>query len=122
MPPFPPKTTFFAAAQLQIHPARAILDPRRDNLAGYAAPARPKLSKAFRQVGKTWNSRWNGGTLHAGGLTAEQKAVKLLAAHIRKLRGERGPPQERLAELAQMYRTYLGGIETARRNPSFKSL
>jgi transcriptional regulator with XRE-family HTH domain len=24
--------------------------------------------------------------------------------------------------LAQMHRTYLGGIETARRNPSFKSL
>jgi DNA-binding XRE family transcriptional regulator len=57
-----------------------------------------------------------------GGLTAEQKAVKLLAAHIRKLRGERGLSQERLAELAQMHRTYLGGIETARRNPSFKNL
>jgi transcriptional regulator with XRE-family HTH domain len=55
-------------------------------------------------------------------LTAEQKAVKLLAAHIRKLRGERGLSQERLAELAQMHRTYLGGIETARRNPSFKNL
>ena len=73
-------------------------------------------------MGKTGNSRWNGGTVHAGGLTAEQKAVKLLAAHIRKLRGERGLSQERLAELAQMHRTYLGGIETARRNPSFKSL
>ena len=48
--------------------------------------------------------------------------MKLLAAHIRKLRGERGLSQERLAELAQMHRTYLGGIETARRNPSFKNL
>ena len=55
-------------------------------------------------------------------MTAEQKAVKLLAAHIRKLRGERGLSQERLAELAQMHRMYLGGIETARRNLSFKNL
>ena len=55
-------------------------------------------------------------------MTAEQKAVKLLAAHIRKLRSERGLSQERLAELAQMHRTYLGGIETARRNLSFKNL
>jgi transcriptional regulator with XRE-family HTH domain len=55
-------------------------------------------------------------------LTAEQKAVKLLAARLRKLRAERGYSQERLAELASMHRTYLGGIETARRNPSFKNL
>src|ERR1017187_9700798 len=54
---FREKKTFVAAGELQIHPARAILDPRRDNLTGYAAPAVPRLSKAFRQVGKTGNSR-----------------------------------------------------------------
>src|ERR1017187_8526160 len=47
------KTTFLAAGELQIHPARAILDPRRDNLYGYVAPALPGLSKAFQPVGKT---------------------------------------------------------------------
>src|ERR1039458_2982007 len=47
---FRPKTTSLTAPQLQIHPARAILDPRRDNLAGYAAPTVPRLSKAFRQL------------------------------------------------------------------------
>jgi transcriptional regulator with XRE-family HTH domain len=40
----------------------------------------------------------------------------------RQPRAERGLSQERLAELAQMHRTYLGGIETARRNLSFKNL
>src|ERR1017187_9403345 len=41
------KTTFLAAGELQIHPARAILDPRRDNLAGYAALTVPRLSATF---------------------------------------------------------------------------
>ena len=49
------------------------------------------------------------------GATATQRATG-------QPRGERGLSQERLAELAQMHRTYLGGIETARRNPSFKNL
>jgi transcriptional regulator with XRE-family HTH domain len=40
----------------------------------------------------------------------------------RQPRGERGLSQERLAELAQVHREYLGGIETARRTPSFKDL
>ena len=44
---FRPKTTFVAAEELQIHAARVILDPRRDNLAGYTAPALPRLSAAF---------------------------------------------------------------------------
>jgi hypothetical protein len=51
-----------AAGELQIHPARAILDARRDNLDGYTAPALPMLSKTFRQVRKTGNSQKNGGT------------------------------------------------------------
>ena len=37
-------------------------------------------------------------------------------------RGERGLSQERLVELAGIHRTYLRGIETARRNPSYKDL
>src|ERR1022692_1269759 len=57
---FRPKTTFVTAGELQILPARAILDPRRDNLAGYAAPAVPRPSRAFQQGGKTGNSPRNG--------------------------------------------------------------
>ena len=45
-----------------------------------------------------------------------------LDAAARQPRAEQGLSQERLAELAQMHRTYLGGIETARRNLSFKNL
>ena len=49
-------------------------------------------------------------------------AGRSLDAAARQPRAERGLSQERLAELAQMHRTYLGGIETARRNLSFKNL
>src|ERR1035437_3405531 len=37
-------------------PGEAITDPRRNSLAGYAAPALPRLSRAFWQVGKAGNS------------------------------------------------------------------
>jgi hypothetical protein len=57
MPPFPPKTTFVAAGELQIYRGRASLDARKISLAGCVAPALSRLSKAFRQVGKTGNSR-----------------------------------------------------------------
>ena len=41
---------------------------------------------------------------------------------IRELRHAKGWSQEWLAEEAGIHRTYLGGIETARRNPSLKNL
>src|ERR1035441_8855820 len=59
---FRPKTTFVAAGELQIYRERVSRNARRNNLAGYTAPALPMLSKTFRQVRKTGNSRWNGGT------------------------------------------------------------
>ena len=59
---FRPKTTFVAAGELQIYRGRVSRNARRNNLAGYTAPALPMLSKTFRQVRKTGNSRWNGGT------------------------------------------------------------
>jgi transcriptional regulator with XRE-family HTH domain len=55
-------------------------------------------------------------------LTAEDRIVRDLAARIRGLRAAKGWSQERLAEEAGMHRTYLGGIETARRNPSLRNL
>jgi transcriptional regulator with XRE-family HTH domain len=55
-------------------------------------------------------------------LKAEDKIVRELAVRIRQLRHERGWSQEKLAEEAGMHRTYLGGIEVARRNPSLRNL
>jgi DNA-binding XRE family transcriptional regulator len=55
-------------------------------------------------------------------LTTEDKIVRDVAVRIRKLRAARGWSQERLAEEAGIHRTYLGGIETARRNPSLRNL
>jgi len=54
-------------------------------------------------------------------LKSEDRIVRNLALRIRKLRNEKGWSQERLAEEAQMHRTYLGGIEVARRNPSLRT-
>jgi transcriptional regulator with XRE-family HTH domain len=55
-------------------------------------------------------------------LTFEQRIIRRLAVRIRELRHAKGWSQEWLAEEAGIHRTYLGGIETARRNPSLKNL
>jgi transcriptional regulator with XRE-family HTH domain len=55
-------------------------------------------------------------------LKAEDKIVRELAVRIRQLRHAKGWSQEKLAEEAGMHRTYLGGIEVARRNPSLRNL
>ncbi len=52
----------------------------------------------------------------------EDKIVRDLALRIRELRALKGWSQERLAEEAGIHRTYLGGIEIARRNPSLRNL
>jgi transcriptional regulator with XRE-family HTH domain len=55
-------------------------------------------------------------------LKREDKIVRNFAVQIRDLRGQKGWSQERLAEEAGIHRTYLGGIETARRNPSLRNI
>jgi transcriptional regulator with XRE-family HTH domain len=55
-------------------------------------------------------------------LKREDKIVRNFAVRIRDLRGQKGWSQERLAEEAGIHRTYLGGIETARRNPSLRNI
>ena len=48
--------------------------------------------------------------------------MRRLAVRIRELRHAKGWSQKWLAEEAGIHRTYLGGIETARRNPSLRNL
>ena len=55
-------------------------------------------------------------------MKSENRIVRDLALRIRELRHEKGWSQEWLAEEAGIHRTYLGGIETARRNPSLRNL
>jgi transcriptional regulator with XRE-family HTH domain len=46
------------------------------------------------------------------------KAVQQFADRVRELRKARGWSQEDLAEVADLHRTYIGGIERALRNVS----
>jgi len=55
-------------------------------------------------------------------LKVEDKIVRRFAVRIRELRNQHNWSHERLAEEAGIHRTYLGGIETARRNPSLRNI
>ena len=48
--------------------------------------------------------------------------MRQFAARLRALRHARGWSQEKLAEEADMHRTYLAGIERGVRNPSLRNL
>jgi DNA-binding XRE family transcriptional regulator len=51
-----------------------------------------------------------------------EAAAKALGTRVRQLRNERGWSQEHLAELANIHRTYMWGIERGVRNPSLRHL
>ncbi len=51
------------------------------------------------------------------------KAIRsILAENIRSMRHERGISQEKLAELCDLHRTYVGSVERSERNVTLSSL
>jgi transcriptional regulator with XRE-family HTH domain len=55
-------------------------------------------------------------------LASASSVLRTLSERLKHHRGEKGWSQEELAERACIHRTYLAGIETARRNPSLRSV
>jgi transcriptional regulator with XRE-family HTH domain len=55
-------------------------------------------------------------------LVSHTNVKRALAIRLRELRRSKGWSQERLAEAADMHRTYLAGIERSLRNPALENL
>jgi transcriptional regulator with XRE-family HTH domain len=51
-----------------------------------------------------------------------ETVAKTVGKRIRDLRKEKGWSQEKLADEAEVHRTYMWGIEQGRRNPSLRHL
>ena len=55
-------------------------------------------------------------------MSSPARVKRALGDRLRELRREKKWSQEKLAEVADMHRTYLAGIERALRNPSLENL
>jgi len=53
---------------------------------------------------------------------ARENPNEIVASNIRALRKNRGISQERLAELSDLHRTYIGAIERGERNVTIDTL
>ena len=49
----------------------------------------------------------------------EENQLKVLGENLRKFRTEKGFSQESFAEMSQLDRTYISGLERGKRNPSY---
>lgn len=55
-------------------------------------------------------------------LVMAKNICKRFGQRIKKLRLEKGWSQEKMAEVADFHRTYIGMVERGERNPSLKSI
>jgi transcriptional regulator with XRE-family HTH domain len=51
-----------------------------------------------------------------------QKALRKFGKRVRELRKANGWSQEHFADLAELDRSYMGAVERAEQNPSFKNI
>lgn len=48
--------------------------------------------------------------------------IQILADNLKRIRSERGLSQEKLAEIVDLHRTYISGIERGMRNVSLRNI
>jgi transcriptional regulator with XRE-family HTH domain len=53
---------------------------------------------------------------------SERNVLKIFGARVREIRTSKGLSQEQLARLADIDRTYIGGIERGERNAGIKNI
>lgn len=53
---------------------------------------------------------------------SSKTTLKRFGERVRAIRTSAGLSQEKLAELAELHRTYISGVERGERNPSLKSI
>jgi transcriptional regulator with XRE-family HTH domain len=55
-------------------------------------------------------------------MTAEQKFLSSFGKRVATIRKQKGITQEKLADLIEVHRTYIGFIEQGKRNPSISNV
>lgn len=55
-------------------------------------------------------------------MTSEQQFLKSFGKRLASIRKQKGITQEKLADLIEVHRTYIGFIEQGKRNPSISNV